>query len=158
MVHQTSQGSAANWQERETLWYLGGQRIIQALELPTQQTSIIFEYLVPARTSVYSYGPSQEDTAFYVLAGEATFISGETTIQAAPGTFLFLPRPVGFHYVVSSSSHVRLLTWTTPLGFAQRVTSMGNQGETFVLSPPSTYESEKVQHLATLLRAYLGIG
>ncbi|MGO8947877.1 MAG: AraC family ligand binding domain-containing protein [Ktedonobacterales bacterium] len=158
MVHQTSQSSVANWQERETLWYFGGLRIIQALETQTKPTGIIFEYLVPARTSVYLYGPHQEDTAFYVLAGEVTFFSGETTIQATPGTFLFLPRPVGFRYVVPSSSHVRLLTWTTPLGFAQQVTRMGNPGEAFVLSPPPIGESEKLQQLATVLRAYLGRG
>jgi uncharacterized cupin superfamily protein len=158
MVRQTSQSSVANWQEREMLWYFGGLRIIQALETQTKPTGIIFEYLVPARTSVYSYGPSQEDSAFYVMEGEATFFSGETTIEATPGTFLFLPRPVGFRYVVPSSSHMRILTWTTPLGFAQRVTSMGNPGEAFVLSPPPTHESEKVQQLATLLRTYLGIG
>ena len=28
LVLQTGQGSAVNWQEQDTLWYLGGRRII----------------------------------------------------------------------------------------------------------------------------------
>ncbi len=156
MVLQTGQSSAVSWQEQETLWYLGGRRIIQALETQTKQAGCIFEYLVPARTSNYSYGPDEEDAAFYVIEGEASFFSGEATIKATPGMFLFLPRPVGFRYVVCSSGHMRMLTWTTPLGFAQHVTSMGNPHEAFVLSPPATFESEKMQQLATLLRGYLG--
>jgi mannose-6-phosphate isomerase-like protein (cupin superfamily) len=152
MFHQTSQNSASHWQERETLWYLGGLRIIQAFERQTKQTGTIFEYLEPAGTSTFSYAPYQEDTAFYVIEGEAIFVSGETTIHATPGTFLFLPRPVGFRYVVTPSGPARILTWTTPMGFSQQVTSMGNPGQAFVLSPPPLFESEKVQQLATLLR------
>ncbi len=120
--------SASLDKEQEALWYLGGLRIIQALgEQP------------------------KEDTAFYVIEGEAIFVSGEATILATPGTFLFLPRPVGFRSVVTSSGPARILTWTTPMGFAQQVTSMGNPGQAFVLSPPPLYESKKVQQLATFL-------
>jgi hypothetical protein len=53
---------------------------------------------------------------------------------------------------VTPSGPARILTWTTPMGFAQQVTSMGNPGQAFVLSPPPLCESEKVQQLATFLR------
>ncbi len=152
MSHRTSQSSASCRQERETLWYLGGLRIIQALETQMKQTGTIFEYLEPAGTSTFSYAPYQEDTAFYMIEGEAIFVSGEATIHATPGAFLFLPRPVGFRSVVTSSGPARILTWTTPMGFAQQVTSMGNPGKAFVLSPPPLCESKKVQQLATFLR------
>jgi uncharacterized RmlC-like cupin family protein len=156
MYSQTSHSRASSQQEQETLWYLGGLRIIQALETQVKQTSKIFEYLVPAKTSVLSYAPNPEDTAFYILGGEATFRSGETTVQATPGTFLFLPRSMGYRYMVPPTGSMRLLTWTTPLGFAQQVMSMGNTGGAFVLSPPPTLQSEKIQQLGTLLRAWLG--
>jgi mannose-6-phosphate isomerase-like protein (cupin superfamily) len=156
MYSQTSQSRTSSRQEQETLWYLGGLRIIQALETRVKQTSTIFEYLVPAKTSVMSYAPDPEDAVFYILGGEATFRSGETTIQATPGTFLFLPRSTGYRYMVPPTGSLRLLTWTTPPGFAQQVMSMGYPGEAFVLSPPPALKSEKVQQLATLLRAWLG--
>jgi hypothetical protein len=156
MYSQTSQSRASSRQEQETLWYLGGLRLIQALQTRVKRTSTIFEYLVPAKTSVLSYAPDPEDAAFYILGGEAAFQSGETTIQATPGTFLFLPRSMGYRYMVPPHGSMRLLTWTTPPGFAQQVTSMGNPGEEFVLSPPPAMEREKVQQFATLLRAWLG--
>ena len=152
MLHQTSQSNASGWQEQETLWYLGGLRIIQALETQVKHNGTICEYLEPAGTSTFSYAPSQEDTAFYVIEGEASFVSGEATIHATPGAFLFLPRPVGFRSVVTSPGPARILTWTTPMGFAQQVMCMGNPGQAFVLSPPPLFESEKIQELATLLR------
>jgi mannose-6-phosphate isomerase-like protein (cupin superfamily) len=155
MHSQTRQSMASSRQEQETLWYLGGLRIIQALETQVKRSSRIFEYLVPAKTSVLSYAPDPEDTAFYILRGEAAFQSGETTIQATPGTFMFLPRSTGYRYMVPATGSLRLFTWTTPPGFAQQVISMGNPGEAFVLSPPPTPESAQVQQFATLLRAWL---
>lgn len=157
---QTKPDKIAGWwndqratpQERETLWYLGGQRIIQALKTQTKHTGTIFEHLEPAGTSTFSCAPSQEDTAFYIVEGKAIFFSGEATLHATAGTFLFLPRPLGFRSIVPSSGPARILTWTTPMGFAQQVTSMGNPGQAFILSPPHTFDSEKVQQLATLLR------
>ncbi len=143
--------SASLDKEQEALWYLGGLRIIQALGEQPKEDRKILEYLEPAGTSTFSYAPYQEDTAFYVIEGEAIFVSGEATILATLGTFLFLPRPVGFRSVVTSSGPARILTWTTPMGFAQQVTSMGNPGQAFVLSPPPLYESKKVQQLATFL-------
>src|SRR5947208_5005185 len=102
MFSRTSQNSASHWQEREA---------------QTRQTGSIFEYLEPAGTSTFAYAPSEEDTAFYMIEGEAIFVSREATIHATPGTFLFLPRPVGFRYVVSPPGPARILTWTTPMGF-----------------------------------------
>ena len=152
MLQQTSQKSTFCWQEQETLWYLGGLRIIQAFEAQIKRAGSIFEYLEPTGTFTSSYAPYQEDTAFYLIEGAATFFSGEAIIQAMPGAFVFLPRPVGFRSVVTSPGPARILTWTTPIGFAQQVTSMGNPGQAFVLSPPLPIESQKVQQLATLLR------
>ena len=143
--------SASLDKEQEALWYLGGLRIIQALGEQPKEDRKILEYLEPAGTSTFSYAPYQEDTAFYVIEGEAISVSGEATILATPGTFLFLPRPEGFRSVVTSSGPARILTWTTPIGFAQQVTSMGNPGQAFVLSPPPLYESKKIQQLATFL-------
>jgi hypothetical protein len=152
MLHRTSQSSSSCWQEQETLWYLGGLRIIQALETQMKLTGTIFEYLEPAGTCTFSYAPSREDTAFYVVEGEVTIVSGEATMNATSGTFLFLPRPVGFRSMVTPAGPARILTWTTPMGFAQQVTCMGEPGQAFVLSPPPVFECEKVQPLASLLR------
>jgi hypothetical protein len=152
MSHQSNQRHASAWQEQETLWYRGGLRIIQTFETQMQPTGAICEYLAPAGTIAFSYAPFQEDAAVYLVEGAIDFYSGEAIIHATPGTFLFLPRPVGFRSVVTSVGPARLLTWTTPLGFAQRVTRMGAPGQVFVLAPPPFFAREKVQQLAALLR------
>jgi hypothetical protein len=152
MLDQTNQRRASRGPEQETLWYLGGLRIIQACEPQMKRADALFEYLEPAGTVTFSYAPDQEDTAFYLLEGEAAFLSAGAPIHATPGTFVFLPRPVGFRSVVTSPGPARILTWTTPMGLASLVTSMGNPGQAFTLSPPSLVESEKIQQLATLLK------
>ena len=159
MIHHAGWNRGSDTQEQENLWHLGGQRIIQALETQIQATDTVFEYLVPAGSSVLLYGPYPEDTAIYVVEGEADFYSGPTPApiaHAMPGTFLFLPRPAGLRYAVPVTNHVRLLSWTTPRGLAQHVTHMGSAGEAFVLAPPSNVAIEKVEQFAARLRRYLG--
>jgi hypothetical protein len=138
--------------EQETLWYFGGLRIIKALGERTNGCGKIFEYREPAGTYTSSYAPYIEDAAFYMIEGEAIFSSGETTIHATPGTFLFLPRNVSFRYQVTRSDPARILTWTTPLGFAHQVISMGKPGQAFALSPPHIFERERMRQLTTLLQ------
>jgi mannose-6-phosphate isomerase-like protein (cupin superfamily) len=132
--------------------------ILQALDAVLPPTDAVAEYLVPAKACILSYEPREEDAAFYIIEGKATFHSGESTFLAGPGTFLFLPQPVGFGCIVPPSGPVRILSWTTPPGLAQRATGLGSPADAFVLSPPSTFASEKVQQLASLLKAYLGRG
>jgi mannose-6-phosphate isomerase-like protein (cupin superfamily) len=143
--------SASLDQEQEALWYLGGLRIIQALTEQSREDRKIFEYLEPTGTCTFSYAPYREDTAFYVIEGEAIFSSGKTIAHATPGTFLFLPRNVSFRYEVTRSGPARILTWTTPMGFAHQVMNMGEPGQAFVLPPPSLLEREKIQQFALLL-------
>ena len=146
------QESALRSQEDETLWYLGGQKIIEGLATHVKPTGLIFEYVYQAGTYTSSYSPAQEDTAYYIITGEVTFTCGEATMRATPGTFVFLPRPIGFRSIVTSPKPTRILTWTTPLSFAQQMTCMGEQGQPFVLAPPPTFEKQKMQHLTILLR------
>jgi uncharacterized cupin superfamily protein len=80
--------SAGLDQEREALWYFGGLRIIKALAEHSPGGWNIIEEVPPAGTRTSSYTPSPEDSAFYVLEGEATFASGSTTVHATAGTFL----------------------------------------------------------------------
>ena len=143
---------AALAKEQETLWYLGGLRIIKALEEGARGSYKIFEYREPAGTRSSLYSPDQKDIAFYIEAGEVLFSSKETTFYATPGTFLFLPFNVPFRYQTTSSGSTRMLTWTTPAGFAHQVTNMGEPGQAFVLAPPRAFEKEKMQQLTALLR------
>lgn len=151
-MEELGEFSARLDQEQEALWYLGGLRIIKALGENRPGGWNFSEEAPPAGTHVFSYAPSPEDSAFYVLEGGVTFVSGSTTVHASAGTFLFLPRNLSYHYEVDRLHAARMLAWRTPLGFSHKVTCMGTPGEALVLPPPRLLDQEKVQQLATLLR------
>jgi hypothetical protein len=141
-------------QEREALWYLGGLRIIQALGEHSPGGWNVIEEAPPAGTRISSYSPSPQDSAYFVLEGEAIFASGSTMVHAAAGTFLFLPRNLSIRYEIGRLHPARMLAWTTPPGFAHEVTRMGTPGRALVLSPPRLLDQEKLQRLAALLKQY----
>lgn len=139
-------------QEQEALWYLGGQRITNALGERIKGAFRLTEFLTPAGTLVYAHLHKQEDEAHYVIEGEATISCGEQVFQVSAGTFLFLPCNVPHHLEVSKSGPLRYLTWMIPAGFAQDVTKMGTPNTALLLAPPLAPERAKVQRLADLLR------
>ena len=137
--------------EKEALWYLGGQRIINALGERIERAFHLTEFVTPAGTLVYAH-MHKEDEAHYVIEGEATISCGEQIFHVSTGTFLFLPCNVPHHMEVSKSGPLRYLTWRTPAGFAHDVTKMGNPNKALLLTPPLSPDRAKVQRLADLLR------
>ena len=138
--------------EQEALWYLGGQRIINALGERFERAVRLTEFVTPAGTYVYAHLHKKEDEAHYVIDGEATVSCGGQVFHASAGTFLFLPCNVPHHMEVSKSGPFRYLTWMTPAGFAHDVTKMGNPNTALLLAPPPAPDRAKVQQLADLLR------
>jgi hypothetical protein len=142
-------------QEQETLWYLGGLRIIAALrELPARSSHLV-EYREPSGTYTSSYSPRPEETAFYLAEGEGTFFSAGEMLSAPPGTFLFLPRHLSFRYQIGQSGPARIITWTTNSGFARQVLQMGQPDQALVLAPPMLGSLEKRHQLTALLQKML---
>ena len=139
--------------EQEALWYLGGQRIINALGERIAGAFHLTELVTPAGTFISALRGKQEDEAQYVLAGEATVVCGGQTVQVSAGTFLFLPGGMPYQIEVSAASPLKYLTWLTPAGFAHAVTTLGTSNEALVLAPPPAPDRAKLQHLADLLRA-----
>jgi mannose-6-phosphate isomerase-like protein (cupin superfamily) len=135
--------------EQEALWYLGGQRIINALGERIGGAFRLTEFVTPAGTFVARMH-KKEDEALYVIEGEATIACGGQVFPVSTGTFLFLPCDVPYYMEVSTSSSFRYLTWMTPAGFAHDVTKMGNPNTALLLAPPLAPDQAKVQRLADL--------
>jgi mannose-6-phosphate isomerase-like protein (cupin superfamily) len=138
--------------EQEALWYLGGQRIINALGERIKGAFRLTEFVTPAGTLVYAHMHKKQDEAYYVIEGGATIFCGGQIFPVSAGTFLFLPCNVPHHMEVSTSGPLRYLTWMIPAGFAHDVTKMGNPNTALLLAPPLAPERAKVQRLADLLR------
>jgi mannose-6-phosphate isomerase-like protein (cupin superfamily) len=143
------------YQEQESLWYLGGRRIIQALgERMSGGSGVdLVEFVTPARAHVFTYRRTAEDEALYAIQGEATMTCGDQTVPARAGTFMFLPCGISHHLEVAPDGHFHYLRWMTPVGFAHDAIRMGIPGQALVLAPPLGPDEAKVHHLAALLRA-----
>ena len=64
------------------------------------------------------------DELFYVLEGDMTFFVGKKRIEAAPGTFVYLPRFVHHGFQVNSKE-ARIFNFVTPAGFERLVLDSG---------------------------------
>ena len=62
-----------------------------------------------------------EDDAFYILEGELTFLFGEETRRATPGTFVLVPPGVEHGFRNDGTAPVRMLNVHAPAGFDRRI-------------------------------------
>jgi quercetin dioxygenase-like cupin family protein len=75
--------------EVETLWVLGD---FVAFKADGESTGLsVFEGLVPPKGGPPPHFHHQQEEAFYVLEGTFSFLSGDKTINAEPGTFVWIP-------------------------------------------------------------------
>jgi quercetin dioxygenase-like cupin family protein len=71
---------------------------------------------------------SKEDEAFYVIDGSITVRCGEETLEAGPGSFVFLPRGIP-HAREASSSEATVLLISVPAGFDEFMHELHQAGE-----------------------------
>jgi mannose-6-phosphate isomerase-like protein (cupin superfamily) len=64
---------------------------------------------------------ADEDDAFYILEGEMTFVFGDETAVAGPGTFVLVPPGVEHGFRNDGSGAVRMLNIHAPAGFDRRI-------------------------------------
>jgi mannose-6-phosphate isomerase-like protein (cupin superfamily) len=62
-----------------------------------------------------------EDDSFYILEGELTFLLGDETVAAPPGTFVLVPPGVRHGFRNDDSVPVRILNIHAPAGFDRRI-------------------------------------
>jgi mannose-6-phosphate isomerase-like protein (cupin superfamily) len=64
---------------------------------------------------------ADEDDAFYILAGELTFMFGDEQAAAPPGTFVLVPPGVRHGFRNDGAIPVRMLNLHAPAGFDRRI-------------------------------------
>jgi mannose-6-phosphate isomerase-like protein (cupin superfamily) len=62
-----------------------------------------------------------EDDAFYILEGELTFVLGDRSAAAGPGTFVLVPPGVEHGFRNDGDRPVRMLNLHAPAGFDRRI-------------------------------------
>jgi len=132
--------------EGQAIWFLDTLTLVKATGKQTGGAFGLLEQICPAGLGSPYHMHHNEDEIFYILEGEATFISGDRVIKAAAGSYVFLPRniPHGFRTNVPT----RLLLLTTPAGFEQFVIEMSEPAKELALPPAGPPDMEKLMTLA----------
>jgi mannose-6-phosphate isomerase-like protein (cupin superfamily) len=76
--------------------------------------------IVPGR-ELEAHVHADEDDAFYILEGEMTFVFGDRSVAAPPGTFVLVPPGVRHGFRNDESAVVRMLNIHAPAGFDRRI-------------------------------------
>jgi mannose-6-phosphate isomerase-like protein (cupin superfamily) len=64
---------------------------------------------------------ADEDDAFYIVAGEMTFLLGSREVSAPPGTFVLVPPGNEHGFRNDGADVVRMLNIHAPAGFDRRI-------------------------------------
>ena len=137
-------------EEGQAVWFLNTLTLVKATGEQTGGAYGLVEQRIPAGFASPYHLHRAEDEAFYLLEGEATFISGDRRIKATAGSYLFLPRDIPHGFKVEAPA--RLLILTTPAGFEQFVIEMSEPATDLTASPASPPDMEKLMRLAAKYR------
>jgi quercetin dioxygenase-like cupin family protein len=133
-------------EEGPAVWFLNCLTRVKATGEQTGGAFGLVDQIVPAGFASPYHVHRAEDETFYLLEGEATFISGDRKIKATAGSYLFLPRNIPHGFKVEAPT--RLLILTTPAGFEQFILEMGEPATDFTSPPESPPNMEKLMRLA----------
>lgn len=138
--------------EGEAWWWLGG---LAEIKLSAEQSGgaiSIVEITEPPGAEAPLHVHHREDEGFWILEGSATFEVAGTTVEAAPGDFLFGPRDVPHRYVVGDSG-CRMLFVLTPGGFEGMIRAMSRPATERTL-PPAEEEPPDMSGMDEVFASY----
>jgi quercetin dioxygenase-like cupin family protein len=102
----------------DTLWVLGDFVTFKA---DGESASLsVFEGLIPPGGGPPPHIHYQQEEAFYVLEGTFSFFSGEKTIEAEPGSFMWIPRGTLHTFKNTGAQSGRVLVTSTFPGSHER--------------------------------------
>ena len=104
--------------EGETLWVLGD---FVAFKADGESASLsVFEGLIPPEGGPPPHIHYRQEEAFYVLEGTFSFLSGDKTIEAEPGSFMWIPRGTLHTFKNTGAQSGRVLVTSTFPGSHER--------------------------------------
>lgn len=126
--------------EGTPFWFAGALMVLKAGAEQTGNRLALLDQFVPADYAVPVHVHHDEDEAWYILDGAATFYCGDERFTGAKGAWVFLPKGVAHSFRVTSAG-ARLLTLTVPAQFADFVRAAGEPAPSHTL-PPAASEAD----------------
>jgi quercetin dioxygenase-like cupin family protein len=137
--------------EGQARWWFSSLAVIKASAADTGGAVSIIEVTEPPRAEGPLHVHHREDEGFWMLEGDATFVIGDTTIEAHAGDYLFGPRDIPHRYSAGDAG-CRILFIMTPGGFENLVIDMSEPAGSRTLPPPSDVEPDW-ERVAAVARA-----
>jgi quercetin dioxygenase-like cupin family protein len=132
--------------EGQAFWFLDTLMFVKATGEQTGGGLGLVEQLLPAGSETSYHVHHAEDEYWYVLEGELTFISGDRRIEAAAGSFVFMPRDIPHGLRARTDS--RLLVFSTPPNFVDFAIELSEPAKELTLPASTTRNAEKLTSLA----------
>ena len=134
--------------EGSALWFLGTLTHVKATSEMTGGAFGLIEQVIPVGFASPYHVHRAEDEAFYVIAGQVSFVCSGRWLKITPGAFVFGPRDIPHGFRVDGTGPAKLLILTTPGGFERFVVEMSEPARTATLPPPSRPDMQKLVRLA----------
>ncbi len=151
MGKDTAEGYALTKEEGRGIWFLDTLMVVKASGHETGGKFTLIEQVMPAGFGPPPHIHDLEDEAFHVLEGDITFVCGDRTFSAGPGSFVFLPRGVEHVFAVEGAKPARVLQITSPSGFERFAEETGQPTSVLTLPPPNPVD---VRRLVATARKY----
>ncbi len=142
-----NKGYRLNADEGQAIWFAGALMILKAADDQTGGRFALLDQRVPGNYAAPRHIHHDEDEAWYLLEGQATFYCGDETFDAGPGSWVFLPKDVPHAFKVGPDGG-RLLTFSAPAGFASFVQAAGVAAPELVVPPPEPPDLERLAVIA----------
>ena len=133
--------------EGKAVWFANALMVVKAATEETQGRFACMDQRVPAGYAAPLHIHHDEDEAWYILEGEATFYCGDDCFTAGPGAWVVLPRDVPHAFKVGAND-ARLLTFTVPSGFADFVVASSEPAPEQVIPPQGPVDVARMQEIA----------
>jgi len=111
-------------EEAAEAWFFGARTWVRATSKTTGGVLGVIEQVADPGTGSPYHVHHNEDEEFYIIEGQLSFVSGEQSWVAGPGTFAFLPRDIPHGFEVVGDSPARFLLMMTPGGFENFVAEL----------------------------------
>ena len=134
--------------EGSAWWFLGTLSYVKATSEMTRSAFGLVEQLIPVGFASPYHVHRAEDEAFYVIAGQVSFVCRDRWLKAGPGAFVFGPRDIPHGFRVDGTDPAKLLVLVTPGGFERFVVEMSEPARTAALPPPSQPDMQKLLRVA----------
>ena len=119
-----------------SLWVLGDLYTYKLSADDTAGASCVMEVTVFPQSGVPPHIHHAEDETFYVLAGDFSFLCGESTFPARAGSFIHVPKGTPHAFQNVGEEPGRFLVIFSPSGFEKLLEAIGEVATDTTSRPP----------------------